>query len=135
MAFWHEMLKSFVIRIFSSLSVKTTLASGIVFFSFYSFEPIQEFTAAGDLLQLLIVDHIPFIHLFHNIHFLSFYGGIVYRSIGYITYQNRNVFEPGTEEHNYIWAIIHYVYGHIYDDAFRQAWTPHIMFLMTLSTL
>ena len=58
---------------------------------------------------------------------VTIYGGIVYRSIGYIAYQNRNVFEPQTEEYNYIWDIIHYVYGDVYDDEFAHAWTPPSM--------
>ena len=57
---------------------------------------------------------------------VTLYGGIVYRSIGYIAYQNRNVFEPQTEEYNYIWDIIHYVYGDVHDDEFIHAWTPSI---------
>lgn len=52
---------------------------------------------------------------------LTIYGGIVYRSIGYIAYQNRDVFEPKTAEYNYIWDIIHYVYGDVYDDDFIHA--------------
>ena len=55
---------------------------------------------------------------------LTLYGGIVNRSIGYIAYQNRDVFEPQTSEYNYIWNIIHYVYGDVYDDEFIHAWTP-----------
>ena len=55
---------------------------------------------------------------------LVIYGGIVYRSIGYIAYQNRNAFQPGTEEYTYIWDIIHYVYGDVYDDEF--SWTSPI---------
>ena len=57
---------------------------------------------------------------------VTIYGGIIYRSIGYIAYQNRSVFEPQTEEYNYIWNIIHYVYGDVYDDDFAHAWTPSI---------
>lgn len=57
---------------------------------------------------------------------LTIYGGIVYRSIGYIAYQNRNVFEPQSDEYNYIWDIIRYVYGDIDDDEFIHAWTPSI---------
>ena len=58
---------------------------------------------------------------------VTVYGGIVYRSIGYIAYQNRNTFEPGTEEYEYVWEIIHYVYGSLYDDEYIIAWTPPIM--------
>ena len=46
---------------------------------------------------------------------ITLYGGIVQRSIGYIAYQNRNVFEAGTEAYEYVWDIIHSVYGDIYD--------------------
>ena len=56
----------------------------------------------------------------------TIYGGIVYRSIGYIAYQNRNTFEPGTAEYTYIWDIIHYVYGDVYDDEFVHSWSPII---------
>lgn len=41
---------------------------------------------------------------------VTLYGGIVYRSIGYIAYQNRNAFAPGSNAYNYVWDIIHYVY-------------------------
>ena len=47
------------------------------------------------------------------------YGGIVYRSIGYIAYQNRNAFKPGSEAYNYVWNIIHYVYGDQYDADYK----------------
>ena len=58
---------------------------------------------------------------------LTLYGGIVKRSIGYIAYQNRKAFEPQTEEYNYIWGIIHYVYGDVYDDEFVHSWTDPYM--------
>ena len=58
---------------------------------------------------------------------ITLYGGIVYRSIGYIAYQNRNSFEPGTDEYEYVWEIIHYVYGSIYDDEYDKVWTDPIM--------
>jgi hypothetical protein len=51
---------------------------------------------------------------------ITIYGGIVSRSIGYIAYQNRDVFDPGTEEYQYIWDIIHSVYGDVYDGDFEQ---------------
>ena len=50
---------------------------------------------------------------------ITIYGGIVYRSIGYIAYQNRNSFAPGTDAYAYIWDIIHYVYGDTYDSEYR----------------
>lgn len=39
------------------------------------------------------------------------YGGIVYRSIGYIAWQNRDVYPQGSDGCNYIWDIINAVYG------------------------
>ena len=46
---------------------------------------------------------------------MTIYGGTVYRSIGYIAYQNRGVFAPDTAAYNYVWEIIHHVYGDKYD--------------------
>lgn len=45
----------------------------------------------------------------------TIYGGTVYRSIGYIAYQNRNVFQNGSAAYNYVWDIIHHVYGDQYN--------------------
>ena len=42
------------------------------------------------------------------------YGGTVHRSIGYIALQNKNAFKSGTDAYNYIWDIIHTVYGKDY---------------------
>ena len=50
---------------------------------------------------------------------VTIYGGTVYRSIGYIAYQNRNAFAPGTAAYDYVWNIIHYVYGDQYDADYR----------------
>ena len=50
---------------------------------------------------------------------ITIYGGIVYRSIGYIAYQNRNVFKPGTDSYAYVWEIIHHVYGNKYDADYK----------------
>lgn len=50
---------------------------------------------------------------------VTLYGGIVRRSIGYIAYQNRSAFAPGTAAYNYIWDIIHSVYGAKYDADYR----------------
>ena len=49
----------------------------------------------------------------------TLYGGIVNRSIGYIAYQNRGAFTPGTNAYNYIWDIIHFVYGDVYDEDYK----------------
>ena len=50
---------------------------------------------------------------------VTLYGGIVYRSIGYIAYQNRNAFQPKTNAYNYVWEIIHHVYGDQYDADYK----------------
>lgn len=52
---------------------------------------------------------------------ITLYGGTVERSIGYIAYQNRNAFVPGTEAYAYIWEIIHAVYGDAYDEEYQGA--------------
>ncbi len=51
---------------------------------------------------------------------ITLYGGTVHRSIGYIAYQNRSAFRPGTEAYAYIWSIIHHVYGNQYDAEYRK---------------
>ena len=48
------------------------------------------------------------------------YGGIVYRSIGYIAYQNRNAFQPRSAAYEYVWSIIHNVYGNRYDSEYKK---------------
>ena len=50
---------------------------------------------------------------------VTLYGGTVYRSIGYIAYQNRNAFAPGSNAYNYVWDIIHYVYEDQYDADYK----------------
>lgn len=47
---------------------------------------------------------------------ITLYGGIVHRSIGYIAYQNRDVFAAGTDAYEYVWEIIRSVYGNAYDE-------------------
>ena len=49
----------------------------------------------------------------------TLYGGTVYRSIGYVAYQNRNSFRSGTAAYDYVWEIIHYVYGSEYDSEYK----------------
>ena len=49
---------------------------------------------------------------------VTLYGGSVQRSIGYIAYQNRSVFSAGTPAYEYVWNIIHAVYGTAYDDEY-----------------
>jgi len=48
------------------------------------------------------------------------YGGAVQRSIGYIAWQNRAAFSPGSAAYEYIWDIIHYVYGDLYDSEYKK---------------
>ena len=50
---------------------------------------------------------------------ITIYGGVIYRSIGYIAYQNRTVFNPGTNAYNFVWEIIHHVYGKKYDADYK----------------
>ena len=50
---------------------------------------------------------------------ITLYGGIVYRSIGYIAWQNRTVFSPGNAAYDYVWEIIHHVYGDKYDEDYK----------------
>jgi hypothetical protein len=50
---------------------------------------------------------------------VTLYGGILYRSIGYIAYQNRNAFAVGSAAYDYVWGIIHYVYGDQYDADYK----------------
>ena len=50
---------------------------------------------------------------------ITIYGGIVYRSIGYIAYQNRTVFKPDSSSYDYVWDIIHHVYGDQYDADYK----------------
>ena len=47
------------------------------------------------------------------------YGGAVQRSIGYIAYQNRLVYKPGKAAYDFIWNIIHSVYGDKYDADYK----------------
>ena len=47
---------------------------------------------------------------------ITLYGGVVYRSIGYIAYQLRDTFDTGTEAYAYVWDIIRSVYGDAYDE-------------------
>lgn len=51
---------------------------------------------------------------------VTVYGGIVYRSIGYIAYQNRNAFPAGSDAYAYVWDIIHKVYGSQYDKEYKK---------------
>ena len=61
----------------------------------------------------------PYIKLSKDGQTVTLYGGTVSRSIGYIAYQNRNVFQPGTAAYAYVWDIIHAVYGKTYDKDYK----------------
>lgn len=50
---------------------------------------------------------------------VTLYGGSIHRSIGYIAYQNRNVFKPGSASYDYVWGIIHHVYGDRFDEDYQ----------------
>ena len=50
---------------------------------------------------------------------VTLYGGSIHRSIGYIAYQNRNVFQPGNASYDYVWGIIHHVYGDQFDEDYK----------------
>ena len=50
---------------------------------------------------------------------VTLYGGSIHRSIGYIAYQNRNVFKPGSASYDYVWGIIHHVYGDRFDEDYK----------------
>ena len=50
---------------------------------------------------------------------ITIYGGTVYRSIGYIAWQNRKAFGSGSAAYEYVWEIIHHVYGDIYDEDYK----------------
>ena len=50
---------------------------------------------------------------------MTVYGGIVHRSIGYIAWQNRYVFTPGSAAYEYVWEIIRHVYGDISEIIFQ----------------
>ena len=50
---------------------------------------------------------------------ITLYGGTIYRSIGYIAYQNRTVFQPKTNAYDFVWEIIHHVYGDQYDADYK----------------
>ena len=51
---------------------------------------------------------------------ITLYGGQVVRSIGYIAWQNRDTFNPGTEAYEYVWTIIRGVYGSQYDSEYQN---------------
>ena len=50
---------------------------------------------------------------------ITIYGGTIYRSIGYIAYQNRNVFQANSKAYKYVWEIIHHVYGNQYEEDYK----------------
>ena len=51
---------------------------------------------------------------------VTIYGGTIYRSIGYIALQNKNVFKPNSAAYDYVWGIIHHVYGDQFDADYKK---------------
>lgn len=51
---------------------------------------------------------------------ITIYGGTVQRSIGYIAWQNRNTFKPGSAAYEYVWEIIRHVYGDVCEVSFES---------------
>ena len=51
---------------------------------------------------------------------ITIYGGTIYRSIGYIAWQNRDAFKPGSASYEYVWGIIHHVYGDRFDEEYQK---------------
>lgn len=58
---------------------------------------------------------------------ITIYGGIVERSIGYIALRNRKIFTENTDPYDYVWEIIHAVYGDAYDADWKPTWSDTIM--------
>ena len=51
---------------------------------------------------------------------ITVYGGVIYRNIGYIAWQNRTAFRSGTAAYEYVWGIIHHVYGDRFDQEYGK---------------
>ncbi|MCQ2558954.1 MAG: hypothetical protein MJ135_07530 [Oscillospiraceae bacterium] len=51
--------------------------------------------------------------------FVTVYGGAVSRSIGYVAWQNRDVYPSNSAEYQYVWMLIHAAYGNVYDSKFK----------------
>ena len=47
------------------------------------------------------------------------YGGSIVRSIGYVAYQNKDVFNAGTSSYEFIWNILSYAYPELYDQEYK----------------
>ena len=50
---------------------------------------------------------------------VTIYGGVVYRNIGYVAVQCKDEFKPNSAAYDYVWDIIHYVYGDQYDESYK----------------
>ena len=50
---------------------------------------------------------------------ITLYGGTLIRSIGYVAYQNRHYFDPGTEAYEFVWEMIHAAYGDQFDSEYE----------------
>lgn len=47
------------------------------------------------------------------------YGGSITRSIGYVAYQNKDVFQPGSSSYEFIWKILSYAYPDLYEAEYK----------------
>lgn len=50
---------------------------------------------------------------------VTVYGGTLNRSIGYVAYQNRDVFKKGSPAYEFVWEMIHAAYGDQYDSQYQ----------------
>ena len=50
---------------------------------------------------------------------LVLYGGSITRSIGYVAYQNKDVFQPGSASYEFIWSILQYAYPDLYEQEYQ----------------
>ena len=51
---------------------------------------------------------------------LVLYGGSITRSIGYVAYQNKDIFQPGTASYEFIWSILEYAYPGLYEQEYQR---------------
>ena len=51
---------------------------------------------------------------------LVLYGGSITRSIGYVAFQNKDIFQPGTDSYEFIWSILEYAYPELYEQEYQD---------------
>ena len=51
---------------------------------------------------------------------LVLYGGSITRSIGYVAFQNKDIFQPGTDSYEFIWSILEYAYPDLYEQEYQD---------------